>query len=343
MPSLSNDRRYGAEASLAVKAPVVAATTAAHGLTGLDPLDGVTLAAAERVLVKDQADPKQNGIYLADSGAWRRAPDFDGARDVVAGTRVYVASGALFGGMEFAQTTAGAIVVGHTALAFQPISALSDTQNRISTTRAIAIEGQTVFTLDYQVGGMLATVNGSVIDEADYTAADGLTITFAQGMNSGDAVALYSVNGGVNQPTAAFAARVGADVLSVTGAGAVYTVLFDMVEFDDGDDYDAATGVFIAPKTGRYQFNVTASLDNIGASVDELDLRLVTSARVFVAEAYHVDAVPERATLTLSVVAALDAGDTAYVTAQASGDAADMADIIGGTAAASHFSAFLIR
>jgi hypothetical protein len=35
------------------------------------------LTSASRVLVKDQTDPKQNGIYLTSSGAWTRTVDFD--------------------------------------------------------------------------------------------------------------------------------------------------------------------------------------------------------------------------------------------------------------------------
>lgn len=51
------------------------ATTASITLSGAQTIDGVAVVAGERVLVKDQATPSQNGIYLAASGAWSRAPD----------------------------------------------------------------------------------------------------------------------------------------------------------------------------------------------------------------------------------------------------------------------------
>ena len=48
------------------------ATTAAITLAGLQTIDGVFLNAGEIVLVKDQADARQNGFYVAAIGAWQR-------------------------------------------------------------------------------------------------------------------------------------------------------------------------------------------------------------------------------------------------------------------------------
>ena len=60
------------------KAPAKVATTAnIASLSGLLTVDGVVLLTGDRVLVKDQTDASQNGIYVADSGAWSRSTDFD--------------------------------------------------------------------------------------------------------------------------------------------------------------------------------------------------------------------------------------------------------------------------
>ena len=48
------------------------ATTVAITLAGLQTIDGVFLNAGEIVLVKDQADSRQNGFYVAAIGAWPR-------------------------------------------------------------------------------------------------------------------------------------------------------------------------------------------------------------------------------------------------------------------------------
>ena len=91
--SVSRDQVRGASPSLAFKAPCKVATTANITLSGLQTIDGVLTAADDRVLVKAQATGSENGIWIAAAGAWRRAPDFNGARDVVEGTQVYVTDG----------------------------------------------------------------------------------------------------------------------------------------------------------------------------------------------------------------------------------------------------------
>ena len=51
------------------------ATTANIALSGTQTIDGVAVVAGERVLVKDQSAPAENGIYIVAAGAWTRAPD----------------------------------------------------------------------------------------------------------------------------------------------------------------------------------------------------------------------------------------------------------------------------
>jgi hypothetical protein len=57
------------------KGSCVAATTANITLSGTQTIDGVAVAAGDRVLVKDQTALPTNGIYVAAAGAWARAPD----------------------------------------------------------------------------------------------------------------------------------------------------------------------------------------------------------------------------------------------------------------------------
>lgn len=46
-------------------------------LSGLLTIDGVTVAAGDRVLVKNQSAPADNGIYVASASAWARSSDMD--------------------------------------------------------------------------------------------------------------------------------------------------------------------------------------------------------------------------------------------------------------------------
>jgi hypothetical protein len=77
------------------KEPVRVATTANIDVAagGLLTIDGVTLVAGERVLVKNQTDATENGIYLASAGEWYRAPDAMSSRNIGKGVLVWVASG----------------------------------------------------------------------------------------------------------------------------------------------------------------------------------------------------------------------------------------------------------
>lgn len=70
---------------------VVCASTENLSLTGEQTIDGVSTSTS-RVLVKDQTDPIENGVYVTASGAWTRATDMD-ADDEVASTFVYVSGG----------------------------------------------------------------------------------------------------------------------------------------------------------------------------------------------------------------------------------------------------------
>lgn len=84
----------------------VATTANLSSLSGLLTIDGVTLVAGDRVLVKDQTTATDNGIYIAASGAWSRASDFDQLTpiDEINGAYVAVQEGTANAGKLFVQT-----------------------------------------------------------------------------------------------------------------------------------------------------------------------------------------------------------------------------------------------
>jgi hypothetical protein len=145
------DRRNGIAEGLAIKAPCRAATTANITLSGLQTIAGIVLAAGDRVLVTDQTNAVDNGIYDVATGAWDRAHDFDGVRDVVSGTRVLARTVGAY--HEFILVTADPIVVGTTSLSFARLleeeafalstdinlSTVSATVNSIRTTGRAAV------------------------------------------------------------------------------------------------------------------------------------------------------------------------------------------------------------
>jgi hypothetical protein len=77
-----------------VRAATTVAGTLASSFEDGDTIDGVTLATNDRILIKDQADANENGIYIVQaSGAPVRAADFNAPADNVAGAYVFVQEG----------------------------------------------------------------------------------------------------------------------------------------------------------------------------------------------------------------------------------------------------------
>lgn len=112
----------GVTGDLAMKTPVDAATTANITLSGEQTLDGIALVAGDRALVQDQTAAEDNGIYTVSASTWTRAPDWNGARDVVTGTSVLVNQGTIGAGRLHRVTTTGDITIGATEVAFVAVS-----------------------------------------------------------------------------------------------------------------------------------------------------------------------------------------------------------------------------
>lgn len=102
------------------KEPARAATTANITLSGTQTIDGVSIAIGDRVLVKNQTTGSANGVYLAASGAWTRATDFDASSEVL-GAAVFVSEGTAQGNQVWLMTTDAPITIGTTALTFAQV------------------------------------------------------------------------------------------------------------------------------------------------------------------------------------------------------------------------------
>lgn len=120
MPATATDRLAGLTTSVAVKAPCRLKTTANHALSGLTAVDGVTPVAGDRILVGSNTDAVENGIYVAASGAWSRALDFNGAYDAVGGTQVRVNEGTANGNTYWRVAGDGAVIFETDQIEFEP-------------------------------------------------------------------------------------------------------------------------------------------------------------------------------------------------------------------------------
>ncbi len=102
------------------KHSVLAATTAGINLSGLQTIDGVALSAGARVLVKNQATAKENGLYtVVSGGAWTRSADANTNAKVTPGLLVLIEKGAVNGDSAWQLVTDGPISLGVTGLTFE--------------------------------------------------------------------------------------------------------------------------------------------------------------------------------------------------------------------------------
>lgn len=104
---------------LDIKLSVRVATTANITLANTQTIDGVAVAAGNRVLVKNQTTASQNGIYdVVAGGAWTRSSDADSDPEVTAGLICFVSEGTVNANQQWALATDDPIVLGTTALVF---------------------------------------------------------------------------------------------------------------------------------------------------------------------------------------------------------------------------------
>jgi len=158
MATVITDQTSGVDTDKSFKVPVDAATTANITLSGLQTVDGIVLTADQRVLVKDQNDSTENGIYKTSTGNWTRTEDFDGPRDTATGTTVFVTAGTVHAAKYFYISTMNNPAPG---------AAITFTQapiNSVTTANAIDISYDNTGT------GIQATNVDYAIDEVNFNA-----------------------------------------------------------------------------------------------------------------------------------------------------------------------------
>ncbi len=113
-----------ARSGLDVKASVRVATTASIDLTtgGTLTIDGVSTQVGDRVLVKNQGDAEENGIYVVGANAWSRAADADSNAEVTAGLFTFVTEGTVNADSGWVLSTNDTITLGTTELTFVQFS-----------------------------------------------------------------------------------------------------------------------------------------------------------------------------------------------------------------------------
>lgn len=111
--AVTKDYADNLTAGLSWKEAARAAQTTNRALTGLTAVDGVTPSANDRILLMGQTAPAENGLWLAQSGAWTRPTDYDAAGEAE-GAAVLVLEGTANGDKAWVCTTNPPITIGTT-------------------------------------------------------------------------------------------------------------------------------------------------------------------------------------------------------------------------------------
>lgn len=216
-----------------IKTPVRVVATTNVALTGLQTIDGVTLIAGDRVLLVGQTTATQNNIYVAASGAWSVALDA-ATGDIAEGTQVLVEEGSTRSGAVYRITTATAITVGTTSIAWV----------QTNTVTSYTADGVTLTLTGFQfaakldgAGWLTSSGSGIAVDKTKVTGKFAGTITgdatttsfvFAHNLNntaplvnirdsSGAQVLVDNTATTANSVTVTFATAPGAGINFVVG------------------------------------------------------------------------------------------------------------------------------
>jgi hypothetical protein len=239
--------RQGLDVKDSVRVASVAPVAIASALEAGDVIDGVTLVAGDRVLLKDQSTASENGIYVAvASGAASRATDANTSAKVTTGMFTFVAEGTVNGDNGFVLTTNDTITLGTTGLTFVQFSGAG---------QVIAGDGLTKSgnTLDVVGTTNRITVNADSVDiSANYVGQSSITTlgTITTGVWNGTDVAV--ADGGTGASDAA-TARTNLGIK--TSAGAVTTTTSALARIAKQGCAASSTGV--STTTVTHNFNTT--------------------------------------------------------------------------------------
>jgi len=145
--------------------------------------------------------------------------------------------------------------------------------------------------------------------------SDSLTIGLGSALGTTSHM-LFDANGHITKPLQS-AFNVNVNSTQTMSAGSTTTLNMDTERFDQNADFNTSTYKFVAPVTGRYFLSTFIRIDHIDISSDYMDLRIRTSNHTY-QNVYNSDTESSSdnpfTTLTLSILADMDANDEAWVT-----------------------------
>jgi hypothetical protein len=177
------------------------ATTEDIDLTGTQTIDGVAVSAGNIVLVKNQTNKAENGIYVASAGSWTRSTELDVNAEFINWKTVYVSSGTVNGDSTWYLVVEDAFDFGTSDVVWE-VQRLKIYQNSTpsgagasSVINCVAQRNSTTFQTDYFIGHS----NGIArVQEASLGTSVAYSELFWEPVFQGSANTLYSFDDGSN-------------------------------------------------------------------------------------------------------------------------------------------------
>ena len=173
--------------------------------------------------------------------------------------------------------------------------------------------------------------------------ADSLTIGLGSTLGTTSHM-VFDANGHISKPLQPAFLAYASNFQSNIAVSSDVTVVFDGEVFDQNADYNNSNYTFTAPIDGRYQFQTSVRIQDAMTASLYYYIQLVTSNRAYLGYIINTAAFDQDVgymTLNISVLADMDASDTAYVKiVQHSGN--QQTDIYGGAEYSTNFSGYLV-
>lgn len=151
-----------AAAGIDSKPSVRVVTTANITLSAPQTIDGVSVVAGDRVLVRAQTTASQNGVYVVAAGAWTRATDADATGELTPGAFWFVEEGTTNGKTQWRIENTGTITLGTTSITINQFGAAAG----YTAGNGIDITGSVISAKVVASGGITSGGTGIQVDTA---------------------------------------------------------------------------------------------------------------------------------------------------------------------------------
>lgn len=232
-------------------------------LSGLQTIHGYTLVAGDRIGVTAQTNPINNGIYIAASGSWTRASDFDDSpsTEVKSGVFFFVSdSDDTYAKKRFVVLGNGDLAIGTDAINFTYQNAIE-----FGTTAGTATEGNDVRVTtailddDFSANGIMVRTSAGSYTSRSILGGTGIDIQFGNGSSGNPTISMD-----INALTVKASPVAGADYVPIYDAAgatikkALISTLYqnlstnDLIQVGNGRTYTLPAG---ASATQFLRFN----------------------------------------------------------------------------------------